>query len=450
MLARIWAVAMRDFNAVVRTKGFVIGLLFMPCISLLSFALPKLLERFGETGERRYAVADFTGALQPALDTWAKERNGQPGQKLTVALEPVDLAARGLAGKPLAEARGALEQEFADRVRRGELYGWLVIGPRLAEIPPPDSETAARAAWAAEAKLVYGAVSLTAGELRRELKEAVRGATRQRRLEAAQFDAALLTRIEAGVETDEFVVSKEAKQGGGVERSSGAAEAILPISLVVLMLMGIMQSAGVLLNATIEEKSNRVVEVLVSSISTLELLTGKVIGSFLPGVILLLTWGGAAGFAADHFQVLRTGTLSLGNVAGYAYFFIGGFLLFGSLYLAIGSMCNSIQDAQNMMLPVVMLIMLPMLGMTHVVQHPDSAFARALTFFPFSAPMIMPMRLAQTPAPPTWQVALSAASVALGVVACLWSAAKIFRVAIFSAGKPPKLTDLWRWLREPS
>jgi len=450
MLARIWAVAMRDFNAVVRTKGFVIGLLFMPCLTLLSLALPKLLERFGETGERRYAVADFTGALQPALDTWAKERNERPGQKLTVALEAVDLAARGLSGKPLVDARGAIEQELAARVRSGELYGWLVIGPRLAEIPPPESDGAARAAWAAEAKLVYGAVSLTAGELRRELKEAVRAATRQRRLADAQLDAGLLARIETGFETDEFVVAKEAKEGGGVEKSSGAAEAILPISLVVLLLMGIMQSAGVLLNATIEEKSNRVVEVLVSSISSMELLAGKVIGSFLTGVILLLAWGGAAGFVADHFHVLRSGTLSPANVALYAGFFIGGYLLFGSLYLAIGAMCNSIQDAQNMMLPVVMLIMLPMLGMMHVVEHPDSAFARALTFFPFSAPMIMPMRLAQTPAPPTWQVALSAASVAFGVVACLWSAAKIFRVAIFSAGKPPKLSDLWRWLREPT
>ena len=450
MLARIWAVAMRDFNAVVRTKGFVIGLLFLPCLTLLSLALPKLLAGFGEKGERRYAVADFTGALQPALDTWAKERNARPGQKLTVAFEPFDLAARGFAGKPLASVRGDLEQELAVRVRRGELYGWLVLGPRLAEIPPPPDDVAARAAWAAEAKLVYGAVSLTAGELRRELKEAVRLATRQRRLAEAQLDAALLARIETGFETDEFVVSKEAKEGGGVERSSGAAEAIIPLSLVVLLMMGIMQSAGVLLNATIEEKSNRVVEVLVSSISSMELLAGKVVGSFLTGVIVLLAWGGAAGFAADHFQVLRTGTLSLGNVVGYAYFFVGGYLLFGSLYLAIGAMCNSIQDAQNMMLPVVMLIMLPMLGMTHVISHPDSAFARALTFFPFSAPMIMPMRLAQTPAPPAWQVATSAASVALGVLFCLWAAAKVFRVAIFSAGKPPKLSELWRWLREAS
>ena len=454
MFARIWAVAMRDFNAVVRTKGFVIGLLFMPLLMTAMIALPKLLERFGEQGTRRFAVVDLTGELRQPLAEWAEKRNAVPGEKLTVTLEVVDAVATSApsdAGTSLAVVRAALEPQLAERVRSGELFGWLVIGPQVTALPPSAKDAEALAAHMAEAKLAYGAVSLTTGNLRQELRGAVREAARKRRMGAAGIDSALLQRVDAEIAFDEFVVAKQATAGdGGVLRSSGAVEALMPMGLTILLLMGIMSSAGTLLNATIEEKSNKVVEILVSSVSSVELMAGKLIGAFLTGLIVLLAWGAAGGFAADHYSLLKADTLSAANVLWYAWFFVGGFLLFGSLYLAIGSMCNTIQDAQNMMLPVVMLIMLPMLGMTHLMQHPDSGLSCALTLFPFSAPMTMPMRLALSPPPPGWQVAASATSVLIGVLFFVWAAGKIFRVAIFSSGKPPKLKELWRWLRAAS
>ncbi len=458
MASRIWVVAMRDFNAVVRTKGFVIGLLFMPLLMMVSIGLPKLLARFGEQGERRFAVADWSGQLQVPLAAWAAARNAQPGQRLQIVLEPVDLAAKGLAGQPYAQARATLAAELADRARAGELFGWLLIGPRVAQVPPDLVASAvegeASAATKDEFGLAYAALSLTVGELRQELRGAAREQLRKLRLESAGVDPALIARIDREVKFEEFVVPRDAATGknaaSGMVRSSGSKEVAFPIALVVLLLMGIMQSAGVLLNATIEEKSNRVIEVLVSSISAVDLLAGKLIGAFLTGMVVLLAWGAAAAFTAGHFDLLTAGSLSAANVAWYTYFFVGGFLLFGSVYVAIGAMCNSIQDAQNLMFPVVLLIMLPMLGMTHVLQHPDSAVSHALMLFPFSAPMIMPMRLAQSPPPQLWLVVTAAASVAVGVVVCLLAAGKIFRVAIFSSGKPPKLGDLWRWLREPS
>lgn len=460
MWKRIWLVARRDFDAVVRTKGFVIGLLFMPLLTLASIGLPKLLEKMGESGERRFAVADWSGALQQPLAEWATQRNGQPGQKLQMVLEPVDLAAAGLLDKPYSVARAELAEQLAQRARAGELFGWLLIGPRVGEVPPAvrnaagGNDAQSVGSLHEEFGLAYAALSLTAGELRQELRNAARERIRKLRLERSGVDSALVARIDREILFEEFVVPREAATGdgssAGMLRSSGGKEVAVPIALVILLLMGIMQSAGVLLNATIEEKSNRVVEVLVSSISAVELLAGKLIGAFLTGMVVLLAWGVAAGFAAGHFDLLRTGTLSGGNLAWYAFYFLGGYLLFGSVYVAIGAMCNSIQDAQNMMFPVVILIVLPMLGMTHVLQHPDSAVSMALLLFPFSAPLLMPMRLALPPPPAWWLPAASAVSVALGVLLCLWAAGKIFRVAIFSTGKPPKLRELWRWIREPS
>jgi ABC-2 type transport system permease protein len=444
MFARILAVARRDFLAVVRTKGFLIGLLFMPAVMLASVGVPRLLERFGERGERRFAVADFTGRLAEPLLRRIDERNAQPGQKLRVVLEPVDLAARGIRPQEFAVAREGLANELAQRVRREELFGYVLIGPRVAEVPPPGGGDPA---LSGDAVVVYGAVSLTSGELRQTVRGALDECVRQERLASAGLDPELVARVDRRAPFEEFVVSR-AEGAEGAVRSSGRTEALVPIGIMILLMMGIMQSAGLLLNATIEEKSNRVVEVLVSSVSPFELLAGKILGAWLTGLVVLLAWGGAAVFAADHFGILRAGLLSPANLAWDLYFFVAGYLLFASLYGAIGAMCSSIQDAQNMILPVALLLMIPMLGMAHVFEHPDSVITTALCFFPFSGAMLLPMRLSQQPPPSAWLIGGSALSVAVTAFLLVWAAGKIFRTAILMTGKPPRPSEVWRMLRE--
>jgi len=136
------------------------------------------------------------------------------------------------------------------------------------------------------------------------------------------------------------------------------------------------------------------------------------------------------------------------NLAWFLYFFLAGYLLFASLYAAVGAMCSSIQDAQSLMFPIVILIMIPMLSLAPVMQHPDSVLSKVLTWFPFSAPFITSLRLALSPPPPLWEVALAAVSVAVGAWFLMWAGGKVFRIAIFSTGKPPRLGEIWRWLRE--
>ncbi len=441
MLGKIAAVATRDFLAVVRTKGFVIGLFFMPGVILLSSYLPKLLDRFAERGERKFAVADFTGELASGLPETVAKKNAEPGRKLTIALELVDVASRDAEPGAFAPACDVIRAELEGRVRRGELFGYVVVGPRALEIPPPEGGD--QEPESDEAKVVYGAKSLTVGELKQDVRDVFSELIRGARLASVGVDRSLVGRIDRRVELDEFVVRKEAS-----EKSSGAQEALIPMGLVILLLMGVMQSAGLLLTSTIEEKSNRVVEVLMSSVSPFELLAGKVFGAWLVGLVMLLAWGGAGLYTANEFHVLSAGMASPGNLAWFIYFFLTGYLLFASLYVSIGAMCSSIQDAQNMMLPVILLIMIPMFSLAFVLNHPDSGLAVALTWFPFSAPFMSVLRLTLSPPAPQWQIVLAAASVAVGSLVLMWLGGKVFRTAILMTGKPPKPSDVWRMLRE--
>ena len=152
-------------------------------------------------------------------------------------------------------------------------------------------------------------------------------------------------------------------------------------------------------------------------------------------------------YTASEFDVLRSGIVNPLNLFWFTYFFLAGYLLFASLYAAIGAMCSSIQDAQSMMMPVVILIMIPFLSLGFVINHPDSGLSVALSWFPFSAPFVAVLRVALSPPSPIWQTALSAAIVAASAIFFMWLGGKVFRVAILMTGKPPKPSEIWRMLR---
>ena len=136
MLRGVMLVAWRDFIAVVRTKGFIIGLVFLPGVIAVSALIPKLWERFAEAGERRFVVADFTGQLGPVLAEQVAKGNEKPGEKIKIRFEPYDVASqKSGATRPFAETTQELELELARRARAEEIYGFVLIGPRVLEIP---------------------------------------------------------------------------------------------------------------------------------------------------------------------------------------------------------------------------------------------------------------------------------------------------------------------------
>jgi ABC-2 type transport system permease protein len=218
-----------------------------------------------------------------------------------------------------------------------------------------------------------------------------------------------------------------------------------------------------IMSSVIEEKSNRIVEVLVSSLTPFQLLMGKVIGVGASGLLQLGIWsatglyitralGGRSGAAAlaDTGDAAQA-SISMPNVtpelvAIVLVFFLLGFILYSGLYAAIGSMCSTQQEAQQAATPVTMTVVIGMIFMFSLINEPSGSLARILTFIPFFTPLVIPVRYAIAPLPLS-EVLLGVGVMLIGIVAVVWVGARIYRVGILSYGKKPSLAELWRWVR---
>ncbi|MBW8723405.1 MAG: ABC transporter permease, partial [Polaromonas sp.] len=201
-----------------------------------------------------------------------------------------------------------------------------------------------------------------------------------------------------------------------------------------------------LLNAVIEEKMSRISEVLVASVSPFELLMGKLFGVTAVAVLLALVYFVGIGYFAVYSG--RPDLLQPALMGWFVIFLVCCVLMFGSMFLAIGSACSDLKDAQSMMQPVMMLLMVGYIGSFAVLRAPESNVALGLSFFPTSAPFIMMLRMAMQPTPPIWQPALSLALTLLATVGFVWAAGRIFRVGVLMQGKGATLREMLKWIRQ--
>ncbi len=201
-----------------------------------------------------------------------------------------------------------------------------------------------------------------------------------------------------------------------------------------------------LLTTTIEEKSNRIMEVLLSAVSPLELMVGKIMGQMGVGLLILLIYssvgvGSVVVFGMAHLLTAQ----SLGFML--VYFFIAFFLI-ASLMAAVGSAVSEVHEAQSLLGPIMIVLVIPMMLAMPIIRNPASPLAMTLSFIPPVSPFVMVMRISASTTPiPLWQIALSIAIGLGSVCVAAWAAAKIFRIGILMYGKPPNIRTLIKWIR---
>jgi ABC-type Na+ efflux pump permease subunit len=201
-----------------------------------------------------------------------------------------------------------------------------------------------------------------------------------------------------------------------------------------------------MLTSTVEEKSNRVIEVLLSSVSPFQLMAGKMIGLGAVSFTLFSVW-----MAGGFVLIRRNGWEELVDPTTLLYFlafFVPGFLLYAAIMAALGSLCNDLKEAQNLMTPVMMILVLPLIIMFWVGQNPDHLIARVLSFLPTFTPFLMINRLASAQPPGTLEVIASLLVLIAGILFTVWLAARVFRVGVLLYGKQPSPREVVRWLRE--
>lgn len=248
-----------------------------------------------------------------------------------------------------------------------------------------------------------------------------------------------------------------------------------------LLFMFIIIYGNMIMRSVIEEKTSRIIEVIISSVKPIQLMMGKIIGTSLAGITQFFIWiilGGvllfvvSAIFGIDLMQIQSPqqdiinqaiAASEAQNVAqdlivgffnlpilnlciAFLFFFIGGYLLYSSLYAAIGAAVDNETDTQQFMMPIIMpLILAVYVGVFTVIEDPHGTVSTVFSFIPLTSPVVMLMRIPF--GVPIWQQLLSFAILLLTFVFTVWFAAKIYRVGILMYGKKPSYKELFKWLR---
>ena len=219
----------------------------------------------------------------------------------------------------------------------------------------------------------------------------------------------------------------------------------LPFVFAGLLVFGIMIGGQTLLTQTIEEKSNRVIEVLLSAVSPLELMAGKILGQMAVSMLVLALYIVIGLGLLSSFAML--GLLDPLLIVYLILFFLVGYLFFASVFAAVGAAVNEMREAQSLMTPIMLALMTPWFFAAPIGRDPNSTFSVAMSLIPPVNSFAMMIRLASTTPPPFWQVALSIVIGLISAFVATWFAAKIFKIGLLMHGKPPTLGTLVKWAR---
>ncbi len=451
-MRKILLIARRDFLATVSTKGFIVAVLLPPLVyAALGLLFPRLMSN------RMPAVSG---------DVVVIDQTGQVGGEVRRHLSPEAIAMRRRAtfdrvmhGAPIGGAPGGAGAAAIEKAALGEVPNLDII-ERPASALNEEKALLTRSGDATRRLAVividpdavrsaaekFGDYDLFVrpnldNRIQNEIRTAVSDAIIDARLTGAglerrRIDA--LTTVERG---PSITVTET-----GETPTSNAFNNFLPMGFALLLLISVMSSGQYLLTSTIEEKSSRTMEVILSAVSPLELLTGKILGQMAVGLAILFTYAsiGILGLVS----MAMFGLVDVSLLVYVFIFFLITYVVLGSLMAAIGSAVNELREAQALMTPITLLMMIPWLFWYPISRDPNSLFATALSFVPPMNAFAMILRMTSTAPPPVWQVWLS---IAVGVgAACgaLWFASRVFKIGLLMHGRPPNFATLIRWARQ--
>ncbi len=427
---RILTVAQSEFLTLVRTKAFIIGILLMPALMVGFGFFMGYAERHVDTTDRAVAIIDQTGSLFEPLARAAEAHNQEAGsgdQKKGphFLLTRVDPGAR-----PVDD----IAADLSARIKAKNLFAFVVIP---ADVLDADRHPATR----------FFAESTSAEALTTWLRTALNDEVARRRFAAAGVDQALVQKLTTRAELETFGLVERGADGtiAPAKEVDELSRMGIPMFVLILMYIAVLTGSMHLLNAVIEEKMSKISEVLLGSVTPFQLLSGKLLG--VVGVSLTLTLVYAVGGIYALLSFGRPELIDPGLMAWFLVFLVSASLMFGAIFLAIGSACTNLKDSQSMVQPVMILIIVAYLASFVVMRAPESGLAVGLSFFPTVTPFAMMLRLAMPPGPPLWQVILSLAILLASTAGVVWAAGRIFRIGLLMQGKPPTLPELLKWVR---
>lgn len=426
----------REFMERVGKKSFIFTTLLMPVLMLLMMALPALIAIFSTPSDKTIAVSDLSGKVMPVL------QNAEEEHLTFVAVSaPADSA-----------------------LHNSDYYGVLSIPSDIVDRP--------------SSALLFihdGGSVETESTIRNLIKDAVR----DQRMQAYDIDNLQQILDETNVEVSLQTIRVD--EGGEEEATSSSLSFGIGLFMTFILYMFLLMYGQLVMTSIIEEKNNRVLELVVSSVKPVHLMLGKIFGVGLVAVVQIIIWGvllclmsafllpalipaevgqqvamfnaGSLPAGTDTLDPELLNAISLFSSVAYIaklfgyilIFLIGGFLFYASIFAAIGSAVDNIQDASQLTsFAVIPIVIGFIIGLT-AGSDPNSSLAFWTSVIPFTSPMVMLMRVPF--GIPSWEVWLAIGILYLSFMAMVWLAAKIYRIGIFMYGKKPSVRDLIRWAR---
>ena len=414
-MSRLWPIVRREYLERVRSKAFLIATLLGPILMAALTIVPVLLA--GRTGKPLHvALIDETGRLAGPVEAALKTRRLQDQPRFI--LEPV--------GDGLESTEHALKA----KVLEGTLDGYLKL--------PEDALTRSAAEY--YGKTVSNMVDI------RLMEEAISSAITSERLTAAGVDRSRVEELIRGADL------KPVRLSASGEREDRGAGFILSYMLVMMLYVTVLMWGQAVLTSVIEEKTSRVVEVVVSAVRPHHLLAGKLLGVGAVGLTQFLAWaatlllltlvgaGMASSMASDKVPEIAPLTL-----VSFVVYFLLGYFMYSALFAAVGACVNTTQEAQSLAFPVMMPLIVAVMFCFTVAQTPDSNLSVILSLVPFFAPLLMFLRISVL-TPPWWQIALSVALCLLTIALIIFVAARVYRVGILMYGKRPTFPEIVKWV----
>jgi ABC-2 type transport system permease protein len=431
----VLTIAKREYLTRVKSKGFWIATLLLPLAMAALTILPSMIAMKAQASHRLAIVDEVGGvgekiaaelaAAESEEDTFATIETKQPA-KAETALVKVELV-------PPAGEAATLRAQLDKRVLAGEIDAWLWIAR--------ESLTENRVEYHAESVSNF----MTQGKLERAITRSIS----ESRLAAAGIDAAEVARLSHDIELKTVRVS-----AAGSREEGGMAGFFFAYFLFFLLYMVVMIYGQQVMNGVLEEKSSRIVEVLLATVRPIELMLGKLLGIGAAGLTQLAIWLGtmvalSAPAVMTTLALVPDGKLPQVKpelVVHFLILFLLGFALFATLYAAVGAATNNVQEAQQFAGFLVIFLVAPIFFLMPIINDPDSTLAVVLSMIPVFTPLLMLLRIA-VKMPPLWQILTSYVLTTAFVALLVWICARIYRIGILMYGKKPTFQELWRWVR---
>jgi ABC-2 type transport system permease protein len=298
-----------------------------------------------------------------------------------------------------------------------------------------------------EGKLDYYAKNVANFDINRRLRGAIGEIVINHRLEASGLVAEEINKLTKSLSLKTYKIVK-----GGTQAESGfLTEYLTTFAFVIILYITIFGYGANVMREIIQEKTTRIIEVLLSSANPFQMMAGKILGQGSVGLTQYLIWSAIGVGLITYGGSMMPVSAGALNIAPeiflyFILFYILGFFIFSSMYAAIGAITTTEQEAQQVSAPIVFILIIPLMLIGFMVKNPDSTMITVLSYIPFFTPIIMFTRI-NLSTPSSFEILASIILLILTVLVLIWLTAKIYRIGILMYGKRPTLPEIWKWIQ---